>query len=324
MANQGANETRPDVAVLIPCLNEAETIASVIRDFSRALPGSGVYVYDNGSTDGTMERAAAAGATVRRESKRGKGNVIRRMLGDIDADVYVMVDGDGTYDADSASEMVKLLLDEGLDFVNGARVDAAGGAYPTGHRFGNQVLSGLVGSVFSSQFKDMLSGCKVCSRRFAKSFPATSEGFEVETEMTIHALELRMPIAEIDVPYRERPAGSTSKLSTVRDGLIILKTIFVLIKEEKPLQFFSIIGFALGGISLALGIPVIREYLQTGLVPRFPTAILASALMILAFLSLLCGVILDSVSRSQRAMKRMHYLAVPGPVGSFVAEQKHR
>lgn len=316
MASQTADEIRPNVAVLIPCLNEAETIADVIGDFSKALPRSDIYVYDNGSTDATMIRAAAAGATVRTESRRGKGNVVRRMLGDIDADVYVMVDGDGTYAADSVREMVDLLLHDGLDLVNGARVESGGTAYPAGHRLGNRILSRLVGYVFDSQFHDMLSGYKICSRRFAKSFPAMSEGFEVETEMTIHALELRMPIAEIETPYRERPAGSSSKLSTVRDGLIILKTIFVLIKEEKPLQFFTLLFLALTVLALGLGIPIVREFLQTGLVPRFPTAILASALMVLAFISLVCGVILDSVSRNQRAMKRLHYLAQQGQQNS--------
>jgi glycosyltransferase involved in cell wall biosynthesis len=315
MASEPARESSPQLAVLIPCLNEAASIGRVVAEFADAFGGARIYVYDNGSTDDTAAIAEAAGAIVRREPKRGKGNVVRRMLGDVDADAYLLVDGDGTYPAESARPMVERLLAEGLDLVNGARTEASGEAFRTGHRFGNRVLSGLVKSVFQSEFKDMLSGLKACSRRFAKSFPAMSEGFEIETEMTIHALELRMPIAEVEVAYHERPAGSSSKLSTYRDGFIILKTIFVLIKEEKPLQFFTIVSLALAGVSFALGVPVIREFLQTGLVPRFPTAILASALMVLAFMSLVCGVILDSVSRNQRAMKRLHYLAL-GPEAS--------
>jgi hypothetical protein len=235
------------------------------------------------------------------------------MFGDIEADVYVLVDGDNTYDASSAPRMVEILLRSGLDLVNGARVQVDTESYRPGHRLGNKLLTALVRYVFRSEFRDVLSGLKVCSRRFAKSFPALSEGFEIETEMTIHALEMRMPVAEIDVPYRERATGTSSKLSTFRDGILILSTIGSLIKEEKPLQFFSTLCVSLALISIALGIPIVQEYLATGLVPRFPTAILASALMILAFLSLACGVILDTVTRGRREMKRFVYLSMRAP-----------
>ncbi len=241
------------------------------------MPTAVVYVYDNGSADGTTDAAAAAGAIVRRELRRGKGNVVRRMLSDVEADVYVLVDGDGTYDAASVVPMVNMLVGQGLDLVNGARLETDGHAYPPGHRLGNKILTALVGYVFHSEFRDMLSGLKVCSRRFVKSFPALSEGFEIETEMTIHALEMRMPVDELDVPYRERIAGSSSKLSTIKDGLLILSAIGTLIKEEKPLQFFSALSIGMAVAAILLGIPVIEEFVATGLVPRFPTAILASA-----------------------------------------------
>jgi hypothetical protein len=235
------------------------------------------------------------------------------MFSDIEADVYVLVDGDNTYEAASAAQMVQLLLGDGLDLVNSARQVTNGNPYPPGHRLGNAALTLLVRYIFHSEFRDMLSGLKVCSRRFVKSFPALSEGFEIETEMTIHALELRMPVGEMDVPYQERQAGSSSKLSTFSDGLLILGTIASLVKEEKPLPFFSLVGAVLALISVILAIPIVQEYLATGLVPRFPTAILASALMILAFLSLACGVILDTVTRGRKEMKRISYLSIEGP-----------
>lgn len=310
---QDHHRPAPRIAVLVPCLNEAQTIGGVVGDFANALAGCQVYVYDNGSVDETAALAQDAGATVRSEPRRGKGNVVRRMLSDVEADVYLLVDGDGTYSGEDAQALVEKVSADGCDLVNGARAETDGEPFPAGHRFGNRVLSGLVRYVFRSEFKDMLSGYKAFSRRFAKSFPAMSEGFEIETEMTIHALELRMPVAEVPVRYRERPSGSASKLSTVRDGLIILRTIFVLIKEEKPLQFFSSLFVVLAAASIGLGIPIVREFLITGLVPRFPTAILASALMIVGFLSLVCGVILDSVSRGQRAVKRLHYLTIGAP-----------
>ena len=289
----------------------------VVADFAEALPGARLYVYDNGSEDQTFVVAQAAGAIVCREPNRGKGNVVRRMFSDIEADAYVLVDGDGTYYAGSAATMVAKLFEEGLDLVNGARRVTDGNPYRPGHRLGNAALTRLVASIFHSEFRDMLSGLKVCSRRFVKTFPAVSEGFEIETEMTIHALEMRMPVAEVDVPYREREAGSSSKLSTVSDGLLILRTIGGLVKDEKPLPFFSTLCAGLVVVSVVLGIPIVREYLATGLVPRFPTAILASALMILAFLSLACGVILDSVTRGRREIKRLHYVAMDPPQGSL-------
>lgn len=298
------------IAVLIPCLNEAPTIGQVVADFQRALPAAKIYVYDNASDDGTAEAARSAGATVQFERRRGKGNVVRRMFSDIDADVYVLVDGDGTYAAASSVVMVKLLLDQGLDLVNGARIETDGDPFPAGHRLGNRILTALVRYVFRSEFRDMLSGSKVCSRRFAKTFPAASEGFEIETEMTIHALEMRMPVGELNVPYKERTAGSVSKLSAVRDGLHILRTIGSLLKEEKPLQFFATLCTVLAATAVGLGIPIVQDYLATGLVPRFPTAILASALMILAFLSLACGAILDTVTRGRREMKRIAYMSI--------------
>jgi len=301
------------VAILIPCLNEAETVGQVVADFFATFDAPDIFVYDNGSTDGTAQRAREAGAVVRHEIRRGKGNVVRRMLGDIEADIYVMVDGDSTYDAASAVQMVKLLRTEGLDLVNGARIESQGDPYRPGHRLGNRILTGLVRYVFHSEFRDMLSGLKVISHRFAKSFPAVSEGFEIETEMTIHALEMRMPVAEMEIPYSERAAGTSSKLSTFRDGLLILRTIGSLIKEEKPLPFFSLVGGVLAAVSILLGIPIVQEYIATGLVPRFPTAILASALMILAFLSLACGVILDSVTRGRREAARLAYLSIKPP-----------
>jgi glycosyltransferase involved in cell wall biosynthesis len=323
MAADSSAPTASRIAVLIPCLNEEQTVAKVVADFGEALEGSEIYVYDNGSVDGTADIARASGAIVRTELRRGKGNVVRRMLSDVEADVYILVDGDGTYSAEDAQALVDKVLVEGCDLVNGARTETDGDPFPTGHRLGNRVLSGLVRYTFRSKFNDMLSGYKALSRRFAKSFPAMSGGFDIETEMTIHALELRMPVAEVPVSYRERPSGSSSKLSTVRDGLIILRTIFLLIKEEKPLQFFTLLFLLLAAVSVGLGIPIIQEFIRTGLVPRFPTAILASALMILAFISLVCGVILDSVSRGQRAQKRLHYLSIPGPLGDRTQQTKN-
>ncbi len=305
------------VAVLIPCLNEAKTVGQVVADFSEAFPGTKIYVYDNGSDDETFEVARAAGAIVRREARRGKGNVVRRMFGDIEADVYVLVDGDGTYDAASAATMVAKLIEDGLDLMSGARRVTDGNPYPPGHRLGNAALTRLVKYTFHSEFRDMLSGLKVCSRRFVKTFPALSEGFEIETEMTIHALELRMPVGEARSALWRTPSGSASKLSTFRDGLIILRTIGSLVKEEKPLQFFSFVSALMAILSAGLAVPVVQEFIATGLVPRFPTAILASALMILAFLSLTCGVILDSVTRGRREIKRLHYLALSAPEGTL-------
>lgn len=303
----------PRIAVLIPCFNEAQAIAGVVRDFASALPEATIYVYDNNSHDATRERAAQAGAVVRSETHQGKGNVVRRMFADIEAEVYVLVDGDGTYDAPSARSMVDLLLQNSLDMVNGARVATAAAAFRPGHRFGNRLLTGTVAVIFGDRLKDMLSGYRVMSRRFIKSFPALASGFETETELTVHALELRLPIAEVRTPYRDRPVGSLSKLRTFRDGWRILRTIFFLVKEERPLQFFSGVAAALVIAALALGWPLLTEFLETGLVPRFPTAILATGLTILGFMSFIAGLILDTVTVGRREMKRLHYLSLQGP-----------
>lgn len=303
----------PRIAVLIPCYNEAEAIGSVIRGFAAALPEATIYVYDNNSRDGTREIAAAAGAVVRTETLQGKGNVVRRMFADIESEVYVLVDGDGTYDAPSARSMVDQLLANSLDMVNGARVPVAAAAFRPGHVLGNRMLTGTVALIFGDRLKDMLSGYRVMSRRFVKSFPALASGFETETELTVHALELRLPIAEVQTPYRDRPAGSTSKLRTYRDGFRILGTIFVLVKEERPLQFFTGLAALLVVASVVLGAPLVGEFFRTGLVPRLPTAILATGLMIMAAVSFVAGLILDTVTIGRREMKRLHYLSLQGP-----------
>lgn len=302
-------ESNRAVAVLVPCHNEAEAIREVVRAFRRHLPAATVYVYDNASTDDTARIAQDAGAVVHAEPMVGKGNVVRRMFADIEADVYVIVDGDGTYDAGAAPLLIDHLVTNGLDMVNCARSAADVGAYRPGHRWGNRLLTGLVARVFGNRLSDMLSGYRVMSRRFVKSFPALSTGFEIETEITVHALELRVPIAEISAPYIARPRGSASKLRTMSDGMRILRVIVHLVKEERPLQFFSAIFAALAAVSVALGLPVVIEFLATGLVPRLPTALLATGLMILAFLSLFCGLVLDTVTRGRRELKRLIYLA---------------
>jgi glycosyltransferase involved in cell wall biosynthesis len=301
------------IAVLIPCYNEEIAISHVVRDFQSALPDATVYVYDNNSTDRTMEVAAEAGAVVRTEQRQGKGNVVRRMFADIEADVYVLVDGDNTYHAASAPTMVRTLVESQLDMVNGKRVSDIQAAYRRGHRFGNRLLTTLVAKIFGRRFTDMLSGYRVFSRRFVKSFPALSAGFEIETELTVHALELRMPTAEIDTPYLDRPPGSESKLRTYRDGWRILRTILFLVKEERPLQFFGSLAGALVVLALGLSTPLFITYAETGLVPRLPTAVLASGLMLLAFLSLAAGLILDTVTLGRREAKRIRYLQIPAP-----------
>ncbi|WP_176086591.1 glycosyltransferase family 2 protein [Martelella sp. HB161492] len=298
------------VAVLVPCYNEEVTIAKVVSDFRAALPGATVYVYDNNSTDATCECAAQAGAVVRLEKRQGKGNVMRRMFADIEADVYVLVDGDDTYDAASAPKLVEVLCSEGLDMVNGRRDGGKVEAYRPGHRFGNRLLTGLVSMIFGNEFSDMLSGYRVFSRRFVKSFPALAMGFEIETELTVHALELRMPTAEVGTPYKERPEGSASKLRTFHDGFRILRTIMLLVRDERPFQFFSLIALFLFLFSLVVMVPVFLTYFQTGLVPRFPTVMLATGGGILGALSLFCGLILDTVTLSRREAKRMRYLAI--------------
>jgi glycosyltransferase involved in cell wall biosynthesis len=306
-------QSSPTIAVLVPCLNEEAAIGKVVADFRAALPTATVYVYDNNSTDRTIEVATAAGAIVRRERRAGKGNVVRRMFQDIEADIYVMVDGDDTYDASVAPKLVDRLLDEHLDMVVGRRIETHQAAYRAGHRLGNQVLTGLVRKLFGAHIVDMLSGYRVFSRRFVKSFPSFSREFEIETELTVHAMQMRMAVDEMDTNYKERPPGSTSKLRTFRDGWRILMTITNLVRNERPLLFFLLLAGVFAAIAIALGIPVIADYLRTGLVPRFPTAILASALMVIAVISLATGAILDLVAHVRREAKRLVYLQHPAP-----------
>lgn len=301
------------IAVLVPCYNEDATIAKVVKDFRKALPDAFVFVFDNNSTDHTVEAARAAGAEVYREKRQGKGYVVRRMFTDIEADIYVLVDGDATYDAPSAASMIDRLLKDRLDMVVGNRVDREAAAYRAGHRTGNWLLTSFVASVFGPTFHDMLSGYRVFSRRFVKSFPVLSGGFEIETELTIHALELGLAVAEIDTPYYARPKGSSSKLNTWRDGFRILRTVIRLYRAERPLPFFGAIGWMLAIMSVGFGIPVVVTYLETGLVPRLPTAVLATGLMILGFLSIAIGLVLDTVTRGRREMKLLAYLALRAP-----------
>ena len=307
-----AAPARPRIAVLVPCYNEESSIAQVVREFKAALPDATVYVYDNNSKDRTVEVAKAAGAVVRSEPLQGKGNVVRRMFADIEADVYVMVDGDNTYEAAAAPKLVEKLVTEQLDMVNGQRV-ADWDHYRRGHRFGNVLLTTLVTIVFGKRTNDMLSGYRVFSRRFVKSFPVLAGGFEIETELTVHALEMRMPLAEVETAYKDRDEGSVSKLSTFRDGFRILWMIGRLIKEERPFQFFGLTALVLTILALILAVPVFVTYFQTGLVPRLPTAVLTTGLGLLAFLSLTCGLILDTVTRGRREMKRLKYLEIPAP-----------
>jgi glycosyltransferase involved in cell wall biosynthesis len=301
------------IAVLIPCYNEEATIGAVVRDFRAALPDATIYVYDNNSSDQTIARAQQAGALVRTVRRQGKGNVVRRMFADIEADVYVLVDGDDTYEAAAAPSLIGTLIDDGYDIVSGRRVHTAKDAYRSGHVLGNRLLTGLTALMFRVRLLDMLSGYRIMSRRFVKSFPFTAEGFGIETELTVHAVRLLMPMIEIDTRYKERPEGSVSKLSTYRDGFKILFTIAGLVREERPFVFFSSIFAVLLLVSLIIGIPVTVEYMHTGLVPRLPSAVLATGLALLAFLSLASGLILDTVTRGRWELKRLAYLAIPGP-----------
>lgn len=299
------------IAVLVPCYNEEQAIGRVVADFRRALPEASIYVYDNNSGDRTAEMAAAAGAIVRHEQQQGKGNVVRRMFADIEADAYVMVDGDGTYDASSAPAMVNLLVEERIDMVVGCRKDDDELAYRPGHRLGNAMLTGTVALLFGSRFNDILSGYRAFSRRFVKGFPIFASNFEIETEITVHALTLQMPIREVDTYYKSRVEGSVSKLNTYRDGIKILRMIFDLLREERPLFFFTSMAALLAAASMALAYPVVIVYLHTHLVPRMPTAILATGLAILSALSLTCGFVLDTVARGRRTSKILAYLAIP-------------
>ena len=301
------------VAVLVPCYNEEAAITTVVADFRAALPEATIYVYDNNSKDHTAARAAEAGAVVRTELRQGKGNVVRRMFADIEADIYVLVDGDDTYDAGASPGMIARMLSEGADLLTARRVHTEAAAYRPGHVMGNRMLTGLTATLFNVHLSDMLSGYRVFSRRFVKSFPFTAEGFAIETELTVHAVRLMMPMSEMDTRYKERAAGSVSKLNTWRDGFRILGTIGYLVREERPLVFFSTISALFAAVATIIGAPVVSEYLQTGLVPRLPTAVLATGLMVIAFLSLTCGLILDTVTRGRWEAKRMAYLAIPGP-----------
>ncbi len=305
--------SRYEVAVLVPCHNEEQAIGKVVAEFRAALPQATIYVYDNNSSDDTVAAAKAAGAVVRRETHQGKGYVVRRMFNDVEADIYVLVDGDATYDAPSAPQMIAKLLDDHLDMVVATRVDSDVKAYRRGHRTGNLLLTGFVTHIFGRAFTDILSGYRVFSRRFVKSFPILSGGFEIETELTVHALQLELPVGEVATPYYSRPSGSASKLSTWRDGFRIFRTVLKLYRAERPLPFFGAAGGALALMSIGLAIPIFITYVQEGLVPRLPTAVLSTGLMLLAFLSVACGLILDTVTRGRREAKLIAYLALRAP-----------
>ena len=307
------NLSEPRIAVLLPCYNEEAAIAQTVAGFRAAFPAATIYVYDNNSRDRTIEVAREAGAIVRSERMQGKGNVVRRMFADVDADIYVMADGDATYDASAAPAMVERLVKEGLDMIVGTRVHEAAEAYRRGHVLGNRAMTGLLSQLFGRSFTDIFSGYRVFSRRFVKSFPVLSAGFEIETEISVHALELKMPVGEVETRYSARPEGSASKLNTYRDGFRIAKAIAVLYRIERPMLFFGFIATVFAMMAVLLAVPLGITYLQTGLVPRFPTAILATGLMILAFLNLFTGLILDTVVRGRREMRRLAYLAQPGP-----------
>ena len=301
----------PRVAVILPCYNEEAAIAQTVAGFRAALPDADIYVFDNNSGDRTVEVAAQAGAIIRREPMQGKGHVVRRMFADIEADIYVMADGDATYDTSAAPAMIRRLTDEHLDMVVGARASEVEAAYRRGHRFGNRLLTGILARLFGRTFSDILSGYRVFSRRFVKSFPILSAGFEIETEISVHALELRMPVAEIVTQYGARPEGSASKLSTYRDGWRILRMILILFRIERPVLYFGSIGAMLALLAVILAAPLVVTYMQTGMVPRFPTAILATGLAIIACLCFFAGLILDTVVRGRREMRRLAYLSLP-------------
>ncbi|MEM7461433.1 MAG: glycosyltransferase family 2 protein [Pseudomonadota bacterium] len=295
------------IAVLVPCMNEEQTIRAVVEDFRTSLPGCTVYVYDNNSSDETAVVAADAGAIVGKETRPGKGNVVRRMFAEIEADIYIMVDGDDTYDATQSAVLVNKLVEDDADMVVGARVGALDKHQRAGHAFGNRMFNKLYTTLLGKEFSDIFSGYRVFSRRFVKSFPAVSAGFEIETELSAHASQLRLPVAEIPLQYKDRPEGSESKLSTFRDGARILKTIIVLLKEYKPLYFFGAIGLAGILLAVAMAIPIIIEFQQTGLVARIPTAVLCTGIVIVSMLTITAGVVLDSIRRMRAEIKRMFY-----------------
>ena len=306
-------ETSPRIAVLIPCHNEELTVAKVVKDFKEALPSAVIYVYDNASSDKTFEEASLAGAIVRKENRLGKGNVVSRMFADIDADVYVMVDGDCTHDSSDAPKMIEKLLNNNLDIVNGVRISKEKEAYRFGHRFGNWLLGKIVSVVFKSENPDMLSGYKVFSRRFVKTFPWQCSGFDLETKLTIYAMEMKMPVGNIKTQYLPRPKGSSSKLNTYRDGIYILSAIFLIMKEERSFMFFSFISVFLLLLGIALGIPLVLEYQETHLVSRIPTAIIIVGILICSVLSFFCGLILDTVAKGHKEARRNAYLSFKAP-----------
>ncbi|WP_261300374.1 glycosyltransferase family 2 protein [Sphingomonas alpina] len=301
------------IAILLPCYNEEAAIAQTIAGFRAVLPHATIYVYDNNSRDRTIEVAKAAGAIVRSERIQGKGNVVRRMFADIDADIYVMADGDATYDAASAPALIARVQNEQLDMVVGSRVTQETAAYRRGHQFGNRAMTGILARLFGRSFTDIFSGYRVFSRRFVKSFPVLSSGFEIETEISVHALELKMPVGEVETPYYARPEGSVSKLNTYRDGFRIARTIATLYRIERPMLFFGIIAALLAILAVILAVPLVMTYMQTHLVPRFPTAILVTGLMILASLNIFAGLILDTVVHGRREVRRLAYLAHKAP-----------
>lgn len=307
---------RREVAVLIPCHDEAATVAGVVRGFAAALPGATIYVYDNASKDDTVARAEEAGAVVRREPRRGKGQVVRRMFRDVEAEVYVLVDGDLTYEADAAPRMVERLVGENLDLVTGERIGGGEAAYRTGHRFGNRALTGAIRLLFGADTRDMLSGYRVMSRRFVKSFPTASTGFEIETELTVHALEIGAPVLEVPTAYAERPDGSASKLNTLRDGFRIATMIARLLQRERPLQVFGAIGAAAFVIGAVLAAPILATYFATGLVPRLPSLVAAATLGLFGTLSVFAGAILGNLAEARREVKRLFYLQLGGPGGA--------
>jgi glycosyltransferase involved in cell wall biosynthesis len=304
---------QPRIAVLVPCYNEEAAVATVVANFRGALPAAEIYVYDNNSCDRTAAVAREAGAIVRSERRQGKGHVVRRMFADVEADIYVLVDGDATYDAPSTPRMIDKLLDEHLDMVVGLRIDQSQAAYRLGHRTGNRMLTGFLAWTFGRDFQDILSGYRVFTRRFVKSFPVLSDGFEIETELAVYALELSLPVAEVETPYYARPEGSFSKLNTWRDGFRILGTMLKLYRAEKPLRFFGAIGILMAVVSVLLSIPIVITFIETGLVPRLPTAVLSMGLMIMAMLSVSSGLVLDTVTRGRREMKMLAYLSQPAP-----------
>ncbi|GHA68408.1 glycosyltransferase family 2 protein [Streptomyces termitum] len=313
---------QPTVACVVPCYNEEAAIAKVVRDLRASLPEALIYVYDNNSTDNTVAEAQKAGAIVRHEPRKGKGNVIRRAFADVEADALLIIDGDDTYDASRAREMVDLLFEGPYDQVVGARREVVETAYRAGHAVGNKMLTGAVRSLFGNDVSDMLSGYRVFSRRYIKSFPALSHEFETETEMTVHALSLRLPTAEMEVDFKDRPAGSVSKLRTYRDGWRILKLILGLTRRQRPSLFHSVIAGLLALVSLVLGIPVVADFIRTGDVPRFPTAILAASIMIIAMLVLMVGYILESFMHMRQEQARLAHLRYPAPSRSADSVQE--